>query len=142
MAQQQQPQRLPQVGDRIGIVCGPGEFPLDQMGTVTRVYADRWHDNNAEILMDDGSTRSTVGAYTQEGIGTYFLGRCGDYMPITWMDARPFAGELGYCIGPLSNSDDEELAEAGWEEFLAEEEFAYEERVRRSYEMRGLANIY
>ena len=138
----QQPQQLPQIGDRIGVVCGPGELPLDNPGTVINVYANRWYANNAEILMDDGSTRSMVGAYTSVGIGVYFLGRCGDYMPITWLDARPYGGELGYCIGPLSNSDDEELAEAGWEEFLAEEEFAYEERVRRSYEMRGLANIY
>ena len=138
MARQQQPQQFPRVGDRVGIVCGPGQFPRDNAGTVVRVYADRWYSNNAEILMDDGSTRSTVGAYTQIGIGVYFLGRCGDYMPITWMDARPDGGTLGYCIGPLANADDDAEMQA----YDDEVEAAYEQRVYRSYAARGLANIY
>ena len=143
MARQQQPQQLPRVGDRIGIVCGPGEFPRDNAGTVVRVYANRWYSNNADVLMDDGATRSWVGAYAQVGIGMYFLGRCGDYMPITWMDASPYGGELGYCIGPLSNSEDEDdELEREWQEHQADRNQAYEERLMRSYAARGLPNIY
>lgn len=97
-------QQLPQVGDFVGIVCGPGEFPKDNMGTVERVYSNRWYSCNADILMHDGSKRTMVGAYTTIGIGVYFVGRCGDYFPITVMDARADGGEFGYGIGPLSNA--------------------------------------
>jgi hypothetical protein len=66
---------LPMVGDLIGRVCGPCEFPRDFQGRVIRVYSDNWYDNNADIAWDDGSTDSWVGAYVERGIGVYLLER-------------------------------------------------------------------
>lgn len=67
--------QFPMVGDRVGSVCGPGEFPKDNAGTVVRVYADRWYDNNADIVYDDGRTDSWVGAYCSVGIGVHLIER-------------------------------------------------------------------
>lgn len=67
--------QLPQVGDRVGFVCGPGQFPRDNAGTVTRTYSNDWYASNADIQMDDGSTRHIVGAYTTVGIGAYLIRR-------------------------------------------------------------------
>lgn len=66
---------LPEVGDRVGFVCGPYGNPKDNAGTVTRVYGDRFYENNADVQMDDGSTESIVGAYTSVGIGSYLIRR-------------------------------------------------------------------
>lgn len=29
----------------------------------------------------------------------------GDYFPIYWLDSRPYGGQLGYCVGPLTNEN-------------------------------------
>lgn len=67
--------QLPQLGDRVGFVCGPGQFPRDNAGTVTRVYSNRWYANNAEVQMDNGSVEHIVGAYTTVGIGAHLIRR-------------------------------------------------------------------
>lgn len=67
--------QLPQAGDRVGFVCGPGQFPRDNAGTVTRVYSNRWYANNAEVQMDNGSVEHIVGAYTTVGIGAHLIRR-------------------------------------------------------------------
>lgn len=62
-------------GDRIGIVCGPGEFPKDRQGTVISTYSSRFYQDIGLILMDDGTTKDLVGQYTERGIGVYLLKR-------------------------------------------------------------------
>lgn len=62
---------LPRAGSRIGIVCGPGEFPQDTAGTVLCHVEDRW-GVHAVALMDDGTTRKVHGV-TDRGIGVYQL---------------------------------------------------------------------
>lgn len=69
------PAMFPQPGDRVGFVCGPCENPRDDAGTVLVVYSDRWYSNIALVLMDDCSTQTKVGSYTQVGIGCYLLDR-------------------------------------------------------------------
>lgn len=65
----------PVPGDRIGIVCGPGEFPRDCKGTVIATYSNRFYKDIGVILMDDGTTKELVGQYTKVGIGVYLLNR-------------------------------------------------------------------
>ena len=65
--------QLPKPGDRVGVVCGPGEFPKDNAGIVLTVYDSKWYRNNAVVLMDDGSVREIVGGYTKVGIGWYLI---------------------------------------------------------------------
>lgn len=67
------PRAEPQPGDRVGIVCGPGEIPRDNAGTVIAVYADEWHASNAVILMDRGQIEYLSGTYTRTGIGCYLI---------------------------------------------------------------------
>lgn len=66
---------LPEVGDRVGLVCGPCQNPKDNAGTVTSVYSTRFYEHNADVQLDDGSTESIVGAYRAEGIGAYLIRR-------------------------------------------------------------------
>lgn len=65
----------PLPGDRVGIVCGPGEFPKDRKGTVIATYSNRFYKEMGLILMDDGTTETLVGQYTKVGIGVYLLAR-------------------------------------------------------------------
>jgi hypothetical protein len=69
--------QLPLAGDRVGSVCGPGESPRDSKGTVLCITENRWYSNIAQILWDDGTTDTMVGAYTTVGIGVYRLNRRG-----------------------------------------------------------------
>lgn len=69
---------LPKAGDRVGFVCGPCQFPKDRAGTVVTVYADRWYDSNAVVLLDEGGSETIVGAYTTVGIGAYLIKRAGE----------------------------------------------------------------
>jgi NAD(P)H-hydrate repair Nnr-like enzyme with NAD(P)H-hydrate epimerase domain len=48
--------RAPAVGQRIGVVCGPGEFAGDAAGIVIAHNVTKW-GTSALVLMDDGSTR-------------------------------------------------------------------------------------
>lgn len=61
--------RYPVPGDRVGFVCGPGEYAADNAGIVLAVYANRWSQNNAVILMDDGSVQESSSQLTSVGIG-------------------------------------------------------------------------
>lgn len=65
------PQLLPVPGARVGIVCGPGQFPADAAGTVLCHVTNRW-GTHAVVLMDGGGTRAVHGL-TSVGIGTYLL---------------------------------------------------------------------
>lgn len=65
------PQLLPAPGARVGIVCGPGEFPKDNAGLVLCHVTDRW-TTHAVVLMDTGATR-TVHGLTSVGIGTHLI---------------------------------------------------------------------
>lgn len=65
------PQLLPAPGARVGIVCGPGEFPQDCAGTTLCHVTDRW-GTHALVLMDAGDTR-TVHGLTDVGIGAHLI---------------------------------------------------------------------
>lgn len=65
------PQLLPAPGARVGVVCGPGEFPKDCAGTILCHVTDRW-GTHAVALMDAGGTR-TVQGLTSVGIGVYLI---------------------------------------------------------------------
>lgn len=66
---------IPQVGDRVGIVCGPCQSPKYDQGTVQTITRDRWYDHIAKLQMDDGRTETWVSAYTTVGIGCYLIER-------------------------------------------------------------------
>lgn len=65
--------RYPVPGDRVGFVCGPCEDPQDNSGIVLAVYASRFYNNNAVILMDDGRIQYAVGEFNRVGIGMYLI---------------------------------------------------------------------
>lgn len=66
---------IPQVGDRVGMVCGPCGSPKYDQGAVVEVGSSRWYDHVAKLQMDDGRTESWVGGYTTVGIGCYLIER-------------------------------------------------------------------
>lgn len=74
---------MPQVGDRVGFTWWPGTFPEDNLGTVTKVYSNGWYDSVADVLMDDGSIETVVGAYSIIGNGAYLVqtGSHREHMP-------------------------------------------------------------
>jgi len=63
---------LPFPGQRVGSVCGPGEFPEDDAGVVLCRSADRWR-THALVLMDDGRTDTCHGLNTGPGIGWHVV---------------------------------------------------------------------
>lgn len=58
---------LPEAGKRVGVVCGPCEFPEDNAGMVLCQVTDRW-GTHALVLMDSGETK-TCHSLTERGIG-------------------------------------------------------------------------
>lgn len=62
---------LPAAGQRVGRVCGPGEFPSDDAGVVLAQITDRWGTHSL-VLMDSGKTETCHGL-TGRGIGWYVL---------------------------------------------------------------------
>ena len=60
------------LGDRIGFVSGPGEFPEHNQGTITAKTEDRW-GFHVDIKMDDGDNVSAE-RFTKTGVGCYQLG--------------------------------------------------------------------
>ena len=62
---------LPPAASRVGISCGPGEFPKDHAGTVLCHVTDRW-GTHAVVLMDNGKMHCCHGL-VEVGIGTYQL---------------------------------------------------------------------
>ena len=63
--------KLPPVGSRVGVVCGPGERKNDCTGTSVEIYTDRW-GTHAKIKMETGDIRVCEGL-TEIGIGWYQL---------------------------------------------------------------------
>lgn len=63
------------VGDRIGIITGPGQFPVEGLCRTGKVYgkiSDRW-GRHLRVKMDDDCTFETVHGLTEIGIGSYLL---------------------------------------------------------------------
>lgn len=58
---------LPGVGDRVGMVCGPGDDPAERAGTVIALERDSFHWW-AVVRMDDGTEARCYGLRTV-GIG-------------------------------------------------------------------------
>jgi hypothetical protein len=83
---------IPTIGERVGAVSGPGEWPKDNAGVVTEVVESRW-GRHAVVQMDDGRT-DTCHGLTTVGIGWYRL------------DPAETDTEPAYCL----RSDCHELA--------------------------------
>lgn len=62
---------LPLPGQRVGRVCGPGEFPRDDAGVVLAIVDSKW-GSYALVLLDSGKTE-TLHSTTTVGIGWYVL---------------------------------------------------------------------
>lgn len=111
-------QLLPAPGARVGIVCGPGEFPKDYAGMTMCHVTDSW-GTHAVVLMDDGTTR-TVHGLTSVGIGAYLI--TGQARPIGFTEeyeASCVQHDLRILVTPQTDLDCTFLAwdiEAG--EFL------------------------
>jgi hypothetical protein len=71
---------LPRVGDRVGAVCGPGQAPENDPGTVTSVVDARFGPY-AQVHMDSGR-EDTCHSLTTVGIGWHRLAE-----PIAMSDA-------------------------------------------------------
>lgn len=65
--------KFPIPGDRVGFVCGPCQQPEEDSGIVLAVYSNRWSQNNALILMNNGRIHYTSSRFTNVGIGMYLL---------------------------------------------------------------------
>jgi hypothetical protein len=65
------PPVLPAGGQRVGVVCGPCQWPKDRAGTVLCLADSRW-GQYAVVLMDNGTT-DTCHGLTKVGIGWYAL---------------------------------------------------------------------
>lgn len=116
-------------GDRVGFVCGPGEFPTDTTGRVYGRISDRW-GKRLRVKMDD-STFRTVHAFTRVGIGAYYLGRCDPRMSTVCTHGKICdqpslqlsTGQTVYhkpmCNGAifLQTDDGNELTEDEWQEY-------------------------
>lgn len=61
--------KLPAPASRVGIVCGPGEYPKDNAGTVICHVSDRW-GTHALVMLDSGKLHQCHGL-TERGIGTH-----------------------------------------------------------------------
>jgi hypothetical protein len=119
------------LGDRVGFVCGPGEFPTDTTGRVYRQFTDQW-GKHLRVKMDDSSFR-TVESFTDIGIGAYYLGRCDPRTATICTHGKTCAepnvqlstGQLvihkPMCNGAtlLQTGDGKHLTEAEWEEYCA-----------------------
>lgn len=68
------PPLIPTAGQRIGVVCGPGQFPEDAAGVVLTQVTDRW-GTHAVVLMDNGETKKCNGLNRGPGIGWHALNK-------------------------------------------------------------------
>lgn len=64
--------QLPQPGQRVGTICGPGELARNNAGTVITHVTDRW-GTHALVMMDTGKVRDCHGLNTGPGIGWHAL---------------------------------------------------------------------
>lgn len=73
-----QPPVLPDPGARVGVVCGPGEFPRDCQGIVLCHVAQEWMPGEvrgyALVLMDSGQIKECSGLNRGPGIGWHLVG--------------------------------------------------------------------
>lgn len=60
--------QLPEAGQRIGVVCGPGEFAKDNSGTVISNIENEW-GNYVLVMMDSGEVKRCNGLNSRPGIG-------------------------------------------------------------------------
>ena len=60
-----------EIGTRVGLVYGPGEFPQHNPGTVTAKIEDRY-GFHLGVHLDKGNHLSVDG-FTETGIGCYLL---------------------------------------------------------------------
>ena len=66
--------QMPRPGDRIGSVCGPGEFPQDNSGIVIAVCQNQWGPY-ALVLMNNGEMSYCHGLNSGPGIGWHLVQR-------------------------------------------------------------------
>jgi len=59
------------LGDRVGFVFGPGEFPRERQGMVTAKIEDAW-GLHIKVVMDKGN-KVLVEGFTKVGVGCYQL---------------------------------------------------------------------
>lgn len=64
--------KLPTVGQRIGAVSGPGQFPEDNAGIVIAEVPSAFGDS-VLVLMDNGETEYCSGLRTEPGIGWHIV---------------------------------------------------------------------
>lgn len=65
-------QIIPAAGQRIGSVCGPGQYPKDNAGIVITQITDRW-GTHAMVLMDTGAIEYCNGLKQGPGIGWHAI---------------------------------------------------------------------
>lgn len=118
-----------QLGDRVGFVCGPGEFPTDTTGRVYGRISNDW-GRHLRVKMDDSTFRS-VYAFTNVGIGSYYLGRCDPHIstvcthgkvcdqPSVQLSTGQTVIHKPMCNGAifLQTSDGNELTKDEWQEY-------------------------
>lgn len=71
MAQLQKP-LLPNPGQRVGVIDGPGQSPLNNPGTVLCHFTDRW-GTHAVVMMDNGKVKHCNRLNGGPGIGWHAL---------------------------------------------------------------------
>lgn len=64
--------QVPTAGQRIGVVCGPGEFAADNAGIVLTQVETRW-GTYALVMMDSGETRRCEQINRGPGIGWHLV---------------------------------------------------------------------
>jgi len=67
-----QPLVVPEAGQRVGAVDGPGQFPADNAGTIMCQITDRW-GTRALVVMDKGGIKVCEGLNRGPGIGFHLL---------------------------------------------------------------------
>lgn len=64
--------QVPAAGQRVGVVCGPGEFAADNAGTVITQVTNEW-GTHALVMMDSGEVKRCDGMNRGPGIGWHFV---------------------------------------------------------------------
>ena len=119
------------LGDIVGFVCGPGEFPTDTTGRVYGRITDQW-GRHLRVKMRD-STFTTVHSFTSIGIGAYYLGRCDPRasticthgktcdQPSVQLSTGQIIVHKAMCNGAtfLQTGDGKQLTEPEWQEYCA-----------------------
>lgn len=64
--------KVPNAGQRVGVVYGPGEFPKDKAGTVMTQVTNQW-GTHALVMMDSGKIERCEGLNSGPGIGWHLV---------------------------------------------------------------------